>query len=177
MRARIEKATGILVGKSLWRCTRAADLASFDFGERRTVPCRRGGTKEVGEYALHVQCAWRIGHGEHVIVGSGDLYYPADFDEEQGEIPPDFDWDHNPNRRDRLLQSLFEEGLRSFKVEAVKSGAAGILHIKLSEGFYLELFPDDSLREEQWRLFRPGVDEAHFVVTGGGTAGGNESVP
>jgi hypothetical protein len=168
MKAGIEKATAVLVGKALWECTRAADLASFALGERREVPCSRGGTRTVGEFALHVQCAWRITREDQVLVGSHDLYYPADYGDEGREIPPDFDWDRDPNRRDKLLRLLFEDGKRLFVVEAVEVGTAGSLHIALGDGFCLDVFPDDSLNDERWRLFRPGFVEPHFVVTAHG---------
>lgn len=165
---RIKKATQVLVGKALWQCTRAADLASFDFGDRRSVPSRAGGTKIVGEYALHVQCAWRITHCDQVVVGSRDLYYPAGYGDQNREIPADFDWDRDLNRRDSLLRLLFENGKKQFTVDAVEVGTAADLRIVLRDGSCLEIFPDDSLNDERWRLFRPGIDESHFVVTGRG---------
>ena len=168
MKPQIEKATAVLVGKALWGCTRAADLASFAFGERREAPSSGGGARPVGEFALHVQCAWRITRGDQVLVGSRDLYYPASYGDENREIPPDFDWDRDPNRRDRLLALLFENGKREFVVGAVEAGAAGSLHIALADGVCLDVFPDDSLDDERWRLFRPGVAGPHFVVTAGG---------
>jgi hypothetical protein len=164
----IEKATEVLLGKALWGWTRAGDLASFAFGERKEVPSSRGGTKAVGEFALHVQCAWRITREDRVLVGSRDLYYPADYGDENREISPDFDWDRDPNRRDKLLRLLFEDGGRLFVVEAVEAGTAGSLHIGLGDGYCLDVFPDDSLNDERWRLFRPGVGEPHFVVTAHG---------
>jgi len=42
------------------------------------------------------------------------------------------------------------------------------LHIALGDGFCLDVFPDDSLNDERWRLFRPGFVEPHFVVTAHG---------
>src|SRR5260370_30724506 len=104
VKTQIENAIAVLVGKPLWKCTRAADLASFQFRARSKVSGFRNVTKEVGEYALHVQCAWRIAREDRVIVGSRDLYYPADFLEEE-EVPPEFDWDRDPNLRDKRLQS------------------------------------------------------------------------
>ena len=85
MQAEIEKATAILVGVPLFQCTRAVDLAAFSFGKRRTVRDKHQTTREIGEYALHVQCAWRITPAHNVVVGKGDLYYPAD--EAQARTP------------------------------------------------------------------------------------------
>jgi hypothetical protein len=167
MKREIENATAVLNGKSVWRCMRAASMATFDFGKRRKVPGLGGAEKEVGEFALHVQCAWRITRNDRVAVGSSDLNYPADYSEDKA-VPSDFDWERNPNRRDKLLGLLFENGLREFVVQGVDVGAAGSLHIVLSENLALDIFPNDSLSEEHWRLFTPGTDVEHFVVTGTG---------
>jgi hypothetical protein len=167
MRRQIEEATRVLVGKGLWRCTRAADMACFDFGRRRKVAGRNGAEKEVGDYALHVECGWRIIHGDRVAVGRHDLYYPAEYDENE-PIPEDFDWQYNSNRHDKLLASLFKNGTREFEVHDVEVGMAGSFRIILQDGFSLEVFPSDSLSGEHWRLFEPDRDGPHFVVTGNG---------
>ena len=77
MREQIQKALDSLVGMALWSSGRAADLEWFQFGQRRTVTARNG-TKEVGEYALHIQCGWRMRCGDQVVVGGRDLYYPPE---------------------------------------------------------------------------------------------------
>ena len=164
-RTQIQEATAVLKGKPLWGCTRAADMASFDFGARRQVQGRRG-TTIVGEYAFHVQCTWRITQEEELLVGSHDLFYPEDYEDDSKDLPPDFDWDRDPTRRDKLIRLLFDNGTREFIVQTIQVGAAGSLHIALSDGISLDVFPDRSLVREHWRLFRPGVDERHFVFTG-----------
>lgn len=167
LKARIENATAALVGKPLWKCTRAADLASFQFGARSKVPGFQNTMKEVGEFALHVQCAWRIARGDRIIAGSRDLYYPADF-AEGNEVPPDFDWDRDPNRRDKQLQLLFANETLEFPVLSVEVGAGASLHLSLSGDLSLDILPYDSLLGEHWRLFDPQTDGPHFVVTGSG---------
>lgn len=89
----------VLVHKPLWACGRVSGIAMFQFGRRLTLPGGRGGTREVGEYGLHVQCGWRITQENKVLVGSRDLYCPASFDEQAHEIPADFDWDSALTRR------------------------------------------------------------------------------
>jgi hypothetical protein len=162
----IEKATAVLVNTALWNCNRAADMATFDFGRRTELAGAKGRMKIVGDYALHVQCAWRIAQENQIIVGSRDLYYPADYSE-NSTPPSDFDWDHSPNRRDKLMTALFAND-RQFLVRSVNVGAAGRLDILLSDGFCLEILPDDSLLDEHWRLFEPGGHKPHFVLTGNG---------
>lgn len=167
-RARIESATAVLAGRKLWKCTRAADMACFDFGECRSVPDHRGGMREVGEYALHVQCAWRITRIDETVVGNQDVYYPAHYDDAHEDVPPEFDWDRDANRRDKLLGTLFGDSTQKLVVQDVEVGATGSLRIVLTDGYFLEVFPNDSLNHEHWRLFRPGVDEPHFIITGSG---------
>ena len=166
MRGQIEKVAVALIGTRLWACRRAADMATFQFGARKEVSDFFGRPSEVGEYALHVQCAWRIARGDQTVVGSRDLYFPASYKDITAEVPPEFDWDRDPNLRDRLLLSLFDNGTREFAVRRVEVGAAGALRILLSDGLCLDVVPDTSLELEHWRLFRPGVDGPHLVVGG-----------
>src|SRR4030095_13034377 len=155
----------VFVGRAMWTCRRAADMATFQFGAHKQVRTFKGEAAEVGEYALHVQCPWRIIRDETILVGSGDLYYPADDFSADG-IPNNFNWDRDPNRRDHLLGVLFESGTREFMVEAVDLGKAGTLRIDFEKGFRLELFPSDSSDDEHWRLFGIDDDRPTLVVEG-----------
>ena len=168
MTAQIEGAVAVLCGRALWACRRAADMATFQFGERRNTTDYFGRPSTGGEYALHVQCPWRIIRDDEIVVGSADLYYPEELQNDGKEVPADFDWYRSPNRRDKLLRSLFEDGKRSFVVQKVEAGIQGSLRILLSDDLSLEVLPVDSLSHERWRLFRPGTDEPHLVVTGRG---------
>jgi hypothetical protein len=169
MKTEIERATAVLIGKKLWRCTRAADLAAFQFGIRRPTKTFRGEPAEVGEFALHVQCGWRIAHGDKVLVARRDLYYPANYSSANQAIPEDFDWDiSGANLQDRLVTELFQGGTREFAVRRVEVGCAGALQILLEADVSLEVFPDDSHEQEHWRLFAPSTGGPHFVVTGNG---------
>lgn len=165
MRSEIEKALGVLVGLPLWSSGRAVDLEWFEFGQRKSVTGFRGNPKTVGDYALHVQCAWRISRSGEIIVGSRDLYYPPD---ETTDEPTDFDWEHSPNRRDTRIAELFQNETREFFVQQVQVGVAGSFSLILDDGYVLDVFPHDSLSSEHWRLFKPSTDEPHFVVTGKG---------
>jgi hypothetical protein len=166
MKKQVQKALEVLIGQPLWSSGRAADLEWFQFGQRRTVKNTRGDTKEVGEYALHVQCAWRIRHGDQVVVGGRDLYYPP----EQSDNPTeDFEWDvQGANRRDKRIAELFQNETRQFLVLEVEVGEAGAFTIIFDDAHALDVFPDDSLGDEHWRIFKPSTEEPHFVVTGRG---------
>src|SRR5579859_5778257 len=49
-----------LLDLPLWAIGRAGSLEWFQFGSKRIVSTLRGGTKEVGEFALHLDCPWRL---------------------------------------------------------------------------------------------------------------------
>jgi hypothetical protein len=161
----MERVLTELIGKAMWTCRRAADMATFQFGQRKQVHDYYGRPTEVGEYALHVQCAWRIVRGDTVAVGSRDLYFPAGYAESES-ISEDFDWDRDPNRRDSLLQALFDGGQKEFQVRRVSAGSGGTCRIEFDEGICLELFPDDSFAHEHWRLFATDDGGPQVVTTG-----------
>ena len=152
-----------LIGKALWGWARATNMLMFQFGNRRTISGTRGKETQVGELALHVQCRWRIATNELVLVGSRDINYPAEYSEGD-EIPEGFDWDRAATRLDKLIASLFLE--HTFIVQDVKLARAGSLSATIGENLYLDLFPDDSLPSEQWRLFEPGRHQPHHVMAG-----------
>jgi hypothetical protein len=160
----IQKALSVLVGLPLLSLGRAVDLAWFEFGSRKTVKGPRGDEREVGEYALHVQCAWRITSGDSIVTGRGDIFCtPEETDE---PTPSDFDWQKG-NRFDKIVQQLFRNETRQFMVQDVAVGEAGSLAIRLEHGYQLEVFPQDSESGEHWRFFKPFVQgEPHLVVSG-----------
>jgi hypothetical protein len=161
----IVQALNPLVGMPLWSIGRAGDLEWFQFGSQRDVTLSNGKTKVVGEYALHVECAWRIVNSTEVFVGSRDRFYPA------GEDPyvdlVDFDWDKpGTNRCDERVSILMNDcKVTPLIVEAVNVDYVGYIRLALSGGYWLEIFPDDSVGSEYWRLFRPYTDIDHFVFT------------
>jgi len=49
-------------------------MKNFQFGEIRPHPSGKG---TVGDFALHVQCPWRLVTTTQVLTGSADYYEPA----------------------------------------------------------------------------------------------------
>jgi hypothetical protein len=122
--------------------------------------------KEVGQYAFHIQCAWRIRRGDQVLVGSRDLYVPPAEGEEGLET---FNWDvPGANRRDKRIADLFQNETRQFVAKRVQVAEAGTFTIILDDEYALDVFPDDSLSDEHWRIFQPSSEVPHFVVSGSG---------
>lgn len=158
-----------LVGLRLSLARRAADLRNFQFGPVRTY---KGGT--VGEYALHLQCPWRIETGDGIVTGRNDLWEPT-----AADAAVDWDqWDYEAGdnlqdtriatllvSHDSVTKSAANHG-DTLVVETIDADDCGGVTIVLSGGYRLLLFPDGT-RGEDWRLFRAGRDEPHFVIAGG----------
>jgi hypothetical protein len=161
----IEQALSVLVGLPLWALGRAVDLVWFEFGGRRTVKTWKGTKKEVGDYALHVQCAWRIKLNDRIVIGRGDIFCePEESDE---PVPADFDWQKS-NRFDRIAAELLQNESRQLMVRRVDAGDAGGVTVLLDDGYKLEIFPQDSGIGEYWRFFKPATEEPHLVFSGKG---------
>ena len=168
----IQRTLGALIGMPLWAMGRAVDLAWFEFGSRRTVKGWKGVEKEVGDYALHVQCPWRIILRDKIVIGRGDIFCtPEESDE---PTPPDFDWQKG-NRFDRIAEEFCQGESQQLLVQAVNTGEVGRLAIVLERGYKLEVFPHDSDNAEHWRFFKPYVEGPHLVFSGKGLQHGEQS--
>lgn len=163
-----------LHGKELVVARRAADLRGFHFGDLHEVDLPKEPFRSVrGDWALHIQCPWRLDRPEGIVTGRSDLWLT-----EAGDMPDTPDVDGVPNdslqdlriaewlgHRDPVLGSIPAAISRPL-VLATRALAHGGAEIDLSGGYQLTMFPDGSAGED-WRLFRCGVDEPHFVITGG----------
>jgi hypothetical protein len=160
----IVEALSPLIGTELWGSHRAAGMQGFQFGGRRTVPDRHGGEKIVGDYAIHVDCPWRIQRAERIVIGSRDVYSPADDSVDWA----DFDWDvQGANGLDVKMALLFSE--RSGKpllVQEIRVAEFGGFQLVFSDGLSLEVFPVASGDDEAWRIFQGWTHGDHFVVSG-----------
>jgi hypothetical protein len=158
-----------LVGLRLAIARRAGPMRNFQFGQIRAI--ERG---TVGDYALHIQCPWRLEGPDGILTGSSDLWEPA-------EASAIVDWktwncDRNENLQDHQLSALlggYDPSTRSFVnetqhlvVEDVQTDDWGGVRIQLSGGFRLILFPAGS-HAEDWRVFPTRPDQRHLVISGG----------
>ena len=170
MQQEIERALAPLIGRAVWAAGRAGAMLWVQLGERRPRRADDPGAPEVGEYALHVSCAWRLIGPHGIYVASGDLFTPAD---PMADLA-DFVWDEpGANWCDVRLGAFVAEVTESPRaVSSVSSDEIGSLRVFLGEDFVLDVFPDSSDSEhvetEFWRLLQPGTAGAHVVV---GTAG------
>lgn len=146
----------------------AGSMKNFQFG---TIYRHPSGEGTVGDYALHIQCAWRLVAPDRIVTGSADYYEPAT---NAAEVNLE---DHlSGNRqRERLRELLggYDRSTRSLVnetdmlvVTAVRPDQWGGLEIDLSGGFCLHLFPNGS-RGEDWRFFCPTGEHEHLVIEAG----------
>lgn len=174
----ILKHTAPLIGLKWAIARRAADMRVLHFGqitagEKRTP---RGSTRQFsqGEYALHIQCPWRIESLDGIVTGRTDLFEPADA---EAEIDWDtWDYEEEENLQDRQIGKLlggYDDGTRSFVnqterfvVEEILADQFGGMTITLSGNYRIVLFPSGS-QGEDWRLFQPNNLNSHFVICGG----------
>jgi hypothetical protein len=156
----IQQILAHLVGLPLRCIGRAADLLWVHFGEMKEVPARRGDTRSLGDWALHIQCPWRITKPPAILVANGDCYYKADIDEP-------YDWDAGGESRFDSHAAPLNREFESLppRVEAVVVDTVGGFSLRLSNGYCLDVFPSNSTgcKSEHWRFFQPRKDERHFV--------------
>ena len=160
-----------LIGLKLSRMALAADMRTIQFG---TTKARMGGGV-VGEYALHVQCPWRLENDTRIVTGNDDLYVPS---ERRDQIAESFDWEKGDSLQDKILRDLLGgydpktgqivNSTNLFTVEGVQPDVAGGFCLGLSGGYKFLVFVNGT-RREAWRLFKPSKDRAesneeHFVV-------------
>ncbi len=159
----------------------AGDMKNFQFGAMTPHPTGKG---TVGQYALHIQCPWRIVTEQQpwripatdpMITGSGDWWEPA--------IKSDsFEWEgwnehrSTPSLQEHLLEALFQHYDSETKsyvnvsdhlvVQQVEADDCGGLNIHLSGGFRLQVFPNGK-SGEHWRFFSPGTETPHVILADG----------
>ena len=119
------------------------------------------------EWALHIQCPWRIEAEDSIVTGSYDTWEPADPDAELGE-----GWE--PAKGGGLaewrLRNLFDnpsaEYIANNRPEFVCTEASleqhGSATLRFTGAYTLRLFPTGS-RGEHWRVFVRRDLESHVV--------------
>lgn len=153
-----------LVGARLVSTDRAGDMQRFTFSLGANL----------GEYVLHVLCAWHLVHRGSLATGSGDLKQPVQ------PVDPalPFDWegfDWKPpgsNRRDHALNRVLGEHPDGLLVESAGVDPVGGLRMQLEGMTTLRLFPAQTMSyydvAEHWRLIHVDSADPHLVVTAEG---------
>ena len=168
MKRTIENQLSLLIGLPLWDAGRSASLVWFDFGKNIShVKTRKGVTLSVAEYTIDTESAWHIRNRTGIIVASADRFYAGEKDPYEGF--EDIDWEDKPgeNRCDERLEKFIKQH-RASPLIVVSAGANnwGGLTINLSKGFAIEIFKQDTVNNEYWRMFDSvNRRKKHFVVT------------
>lgn len=163
MKTKIEKELGKLVGLEVTRTTRAANMECLKFGTLVTT-LRNGEKANIGEFGLHLQCAWRITNQSEILTGDLDLY---DQPNEFADYDENFNWDTtNGNLRDIRLTNILKEN--KLVVKGVEADNFGGFDILFENNMRLSVFPNVSNKSEHnelWRLMdNRKYGKRHFVV-------------
>ncbi len=164
---RIQDILKVLVGLPLSHSFRAAGMRMLHFGKARVVENGR-----VGDYALHLQCPWRVEGPDGIVTGSDDLWEPANED----DWHENWSYDGSVTLQDAQLRELLGEPgigttspngeITGLIVEAVEAAENGDLSIVLTGGYNLAVFVC-GCRDESWRFFSPKSGGGHLVFIGG----------
>jgi hypothetical protein len=151
-----------LVGLKITMASHAASLRGFIFAPPT-------GTQETEQWALHIQCPWRIEAGSAILTGSSDWDQPAELSTEAED-----DWDpaEGGSLQEARLRELFKDHDLSKRTISNKSPslvctefeveANGDTMIRLTGDYILRLFPAAS-RGEHWRVFKKGDTNTHVI--------------
>jgi len=138
----IEQKLKPIEGRPVWAVGRAARMLWIQIGDRHTVNAWGGGTKEVGTFALHVDCPWSWTQFEEVIA------------------------DH-----DSGLEHLYKLLAMPVICQTISAENNGSFNLKFHNGSALVVSADAdanaNVNEDEtefWRFFMPSKDTSHFVV-------------
>jgi hypothetical protein len=167
----IEEALRPIVGLPVNFWSRVLDMADIGFGRTVTRQTRRG-PQEKSEYALHIQCDWRVVRDGRVLVGYVDFHRPPlGFEGSEDDFKPR---DAKRNRQDDLIEAVLAHHEGPHIVQTVEGSSTGDLKVWFDDHCLLETFvwsaQIDGDPDEHWRFFETGADR-HFVVVGGGIQG------
>ena len=156
-----------LIGLPLVVAHHAGNMRGFHFGEVTTSELGIA-----GQYALHIQCPWRIEYeDEAILTGFHDWYR---FVDNGTAAVPSGSWDpaRGGSLQELRLRELFDCPFDTSKTIINRTGRLIVTEVTLDRlgGFAIVLdqrlrivsFPCSS-EGEQWRLFRPDHEGPHLV--------------
>ncbi len=108
--------------------------------------------KGQSEYSLHTQCSCRVMQDGYPVLTRSSIYYGKDDD---------------PESKITLFDVIVAEevnGLLPLTVNEIKRTNVNDVYITMDKGISIEVFADQPVGHEQWRLFSQGQDQAHLVA-------------
>lgn len=159
----IKQQLNLLIGYELTHTTRMGATECLKFGTLYKTDFK-GIERLIGNFALHLQCAWRFTKNDVILVGDLDLYEQPN---EMADFDMNFDWDiQQGNLRDVKLKSLLQS--EKLIVKSVENDSFGGFEINFNEDFKLTAFPTLSSKSqysEHWRLLdNRKEDNEHFIA-------------
>lgn len=150
-RRKARSVLGMATGKPVRSIEIAVDMAMFSIGSIRKSTNRKGEAVMKTEYALHIQCPWRIVRGGRVLFGYRDYLRRS----------------HPLASRDRLDELVKEFLASKPKWGSVQLRRAGSLVVGLTGEQTLEVFPHGTSDEhgsvEFWRFLNLAPRSSHLV--------------
>lgn len=148
-----------LIGKNVRKIGRAAAMCWIHFGRPVEIESR-GRKRIVGEFALDLDCPWRIRNSSGGIeLGSADMFVPAS----GHALDEDFDWDIQGNNLfDEKAKLLFPEGSQI----VVTSAGLGSKYPYLMNCLYQGRLERDDIpptRKELRLAFRDAEELRHSI--------------
>jgi len=157
-RCNASAAIGRLVGTPCTEFGRAADLVWVLFGNRITWHNHAGKATERSEFALHVQCPFRITRDNDIVLGSADLDEVI-ADEDRVQL-----------NTDRAQVTVFDSKAADLnssmglsRVTRAVVSSVGDVVIDLESGLALHAFVVSSVDSEAWRLLSFADPQFTFV--------------
>ncbi|MFL6072077.1 MAG: hypothetical protein ACJ73S_01520 [Mycobacteriales bacterium] len=143
-----------LIGTPFTGIGRALDMAILAFGRDLSSPDEVNGDYKVSsEYALHVQCPFRLSRRDSVLLGSEDL---------RRETTRSSDTEYRViyDRRSEALDQILST--RAVLVETVNVNELGDLCLELSQDLEIRVFPARTYKLEAWRFVIRGAEHIVF---------------
>ncbi|ADG17371.1 hypothetical protein [Paraburkholderia atlantica] len=139
-----------LIGLDVSGVAHATDMLTLQFGPLREVRTSRGTIKHLGDWALHIQCDWRIEQGNAIVTSHSDFAASEE---------------STRTTTHRIRDLLVNQGPTA--VLDIEAGENGNAVISLARGMRLVILADAIADDEDWRLFPSNPDAKHFVIEGG----------
>ena len=150
-----------IIGLKVSDIFRCVDMLCLSFGQKIASEDEDA----VPEYRFHIQTQWRFVKGEHILLGSRDIYNSY-VPEKMYENGWDYDVINRPDEESSIFDVVVKElsdELSNVTATNVGISPLGDLRIDFSSGSYFETFTPSMRKDEEWR-FISAYDREHFIV-------------